>query len=158
MKYSASLGRQDIADFVPNGASFSASNLATDTDHEAGDGKLDDAAKSATELPSNLLMPTEGSLKKGKLRSPDIRLEVPVAQRPDQIPSVGAIAPGLMHKFNSIAVKENSAYVQGMKTQPTFGNKRLTFPKSQHSRKLSPRAEPYKTLQPKQEPKARKER
>ena len=110
------VGRQDIADFVPTGANFSASNLDTYMDHEAGHGKLDDAPEPAIQDPNNQFISTEEKPENEELRSANIRLDVPVAQRPGQIPSVGVIAPGLTPRMGNIAVRENCAYVQGMQT------------------------------------------
>ena len=115
-KYTGNVGRQDMADFVPNGANFSASNLSIDMHHEGGLGKLDDAPESATQDPSDHVKPTEEVTQTGTLRSANTNIEVPVAQRPRNIPSVAVIAPWLMHKKNTIAVKENRAYVQGMES------------------------------------------
>lgn len=113
VKYAGNVGRQDMADFVPTGANFSASNLDVNTDHDGGLGKLEDAPKSATQDPSNHVKSTEEFTKTGTLRSANAKIEVPVAQRPGRIPSIAVIAPRLMHQMNTIAVKENRAYVQG---------------------------------------------
>lgn len=116
VKYAENLGRQDIADFVPNGANFSASNLDTDIDHEAGLGNLNNAPEPVTQDPNNHVKSTEEITERSTLRSANIKLEVPVAQRPGKIPSIRVIAPWLMHKIDSMAVKENRAYVQGVES------------------------------------------
>ena len=112
VKYAENVGRQDIADFVPTGANFSASNLDISMDHE----KLDDAPKSATQDPGVHVKSTKETMENGTLHPASSAIEAPVAQHPGQIPSSGVIAPGLMHKMDTMAVKGNPAYVQGKGT------------------------------------------